>query len=54
MSETQSIAFDIIAFALVSGEANVVEFESDEAIETGGTLTIEDPDVTFIAKGVEG
>ncbi|MEZ9289824.1 VCBS domain-containing protein [Vibrio lentus] len=55
LSETQSIAlFDIIAFALVSGEANVVEFESDEAIETGGTLTIEDPDVTFIAKGVEG
>ncbi|MCC5498694.1 type I secretion C-terminal target domain-containing protein [Vibrio lentus] len=55
LSETQSIAlFDIIAFALVSGEANVVEFESDEPIETGGTLTIEDPDVTFIAKGVEG
>ncbi|WGS60228.1 VCBS domain-containing protein [Vibrio lentus] len=55
LSETQSIAlFDIIAFALVSGEANVVEFESDEAIETGGTLTIEDLDVTFIAKGVEG
>ncbi|MCC4817477.1 cell surface protein [Vibrio lentus] len=55
LSETQSIAlFDIIAFALVSGEANVVEFESDEAIETGGTLTIEDPGVTFIAKGVEG
>ena len=55
LSETQSIAlFDIIAFALVSGEANVVEFESDEPIETAGTLTIEDPDVTFIAKGVEG
>ncbi|PML59363.1 VCBS domain-containing protein [Vibrio lentus] len=55
LSETQSIAlFDIIAFALVSGEANVVEFESDEPIETAGTLTIEDSDVTFIAKDVEG
>ncbi|CAV19025.1 putative biofilm-associated surface protein [Vibrio atlanticus] len=55
LSETQSIAlFDIIALALVSGETNVIEFEQDEPIETGGTLTIEDPDVTFIAKGVEG
>ncbi|WP_192890426.1 VCBS domain-containing protein [Vibrio bathopelagicus] len=55
LSETQSIAlFDIIAFALISGETNVIEFEQDEPIETGGTLTIEEPDVVFIAKDVEG
>ncbi|MEZ8290538.1 VCBS domain-containing protein [Vibrio sp. 10N.237.312.B06] len=55
LSETQSIAlFDIIALALVSGETNVIEFEQDEPIETGGALTIDDPDVTFIAKDVEG
>ncbi|MFA0608693.1 VCBS domain-containing protein [Vibrio sp. 10N.222.49.B4] len=55
LSETQSIAlFDIIALALVSGETNVIEFEQDEPIETGGALTIDDPDVTFIAKDAEG
>lgn len=55
LSETQSIAlFDIIAFALISGETNVIEFEQDEPIETGGTLTIEEPDVVFIAKDAEG
>ncbi|MFA0501821.1 VCBS domain-containing protein, partial [Vibrio sp. 10N.222.46.A1] len=55
LSETQSIAlFDIIALALVSGETNVIEFEQDEPIETGGVLTIDDPDVTFIAKDAEG
>ncbi|WP_061040338.1 VCBS domain-containing protein [Vibrio coralliirubri] len=55
LSETQSLAlFDIIAFALISGETNVIEFEQDEPIETGGALTSEDPDVTFIAKEVAG
>ncbi|MGF1745878.1 VCBS domain-containing protein [Vibrio minamisatsumaniensis] len=55
LSETQSLAlFDIIAFALISGEANVIEFELDEPIETGGALTSDDPDVTFVAKDVEG
>ncbi|WP_139685773.1 VCBS domain-containing protein [Vibrio tasmaniensis] len=55
LSETQSIAlFDIIALALVSGETNVIEFEQDEPIETGGALTSDDPDVTFIAKEAEG
>ncbi|MEZ8692887.1 VCBS domain-containing protein [Vibrio splendidus] len=55
LSETQSIAlFDIIAFALVSGETNVIEFEQDEPIETGGALTSDDPDVTFIGKEVAG
>ncbi|MEZ8601078.1 VCBS domain-containing protein [Vibrio splendidus] len=55
LSETQSIAlFDIIAFALISGETNVIEFEQDEPIETGGALTSEDPDVTFIGKEVAG
>ncbi|CDU10026.1 Putative biofilm-associated surface protein [Vibrio coralliirubri] len=55
LSETQSLAlFDIIAFALISGEANVIEFEQDEPIETGGALTSEDPDVTFIVKEVAG
>ena len=54
-SETQSIAlFDIIAFALISGETNVIEFEQDEPIETGGALTSDDPDVTFIGKEVAG
>ncbi|MFA0489031.1 VCBS domain-containing protein [Vibrio splendidus] len=55
LSETQSIAlFDIIAFALISGETNVIEFEQDEPIETGGALTSDDPDVTFIGKEVAG
>ncbi|CDT60501.1 Putative biofilm-associated surface protein [Vibrio coralliirubri] len=55
LSETQSLAlFDIIAFALISGETNVIEFEQDEPIETGGALTSEDPDVTFIVKEVAG
>ncbi len=55
LSETQSIAlFDIIAFALISGETNVIEFEQDEPIETGGALTSDDPDVTFISKEVAG
>ncbi|MEZ8802735.1 VCBS domain-containing protein [Vibrio splendidus] len=55
LSETQSIAlFDIIAFALISGETNVIEFEQDEPIETGGALTSDDPDVTFIGKEVVG
>ncbi|KPL95376.1 VCBS domain-containing protein [Vibrio splendidus] len=55
LSETQSIAlFDIIAFALISGETNVIEFEQDEPIETGGALTSDDPDVTFIGKKVAG
>ncbi|PMM33616.1 VCBS domain-containing protein [Vibrio splendidus] len=55
LSETQSIAlFDIIAFALISGETNVIEFEQDEPIETGGALTNDDPDVTFIGKEVAG
>ncbi|MFS1499204.1 VCBS domain-containing protein [Vibrio splendidus] len=55
LSETQSIAlFDIIAFALISGETNVIEFEQDEPIETGGALTSDDPNVTFIGKEVAG
>ncbi|MEZ8380004.1 VCBS domain-containing protein [Vibrio splendidus] len=55
LSETQSIAlFDIIAFALISGETNVIEFEQDEPIETGGALTSDDPDVTFIGKEIAG
>ncbi|WP_059019306.1 VCBS domain-containing protein [Vibrio coralliirubri] len=55
LSETQSLAlFDIIAFALISGETNVIEFEQDEPIETGGALTSEDPDVTFVVKEVAG
>ncbi|WP_333913564.1 VCBS domain-containing protein [Vibrio coralliirubri] len=55
LSETQSLAlFDIIAFALISGETDVIEFEQDEPIETGGALTSEDPDVTFIVKEVAG
>ncbi|MCG9642300.1 VCBS domain-containing protein [Vibrio sp. Isolate34] len=55
LSETQSIAlFDIIAFALISGETNVIEFEQDEPIETGGMLTSDDPDITFIGKEVVG
>ncbi|TWD36134.1 VCBS repeat-containing protein [Vibrio crassostreae] len=55
LSEPQSIAlFDIIAFALISGETNVIEFEQDEPIETGGTLTSDDPDITFIGKEVVG
>ncbi|WP_061019301.1 VCBS domain-containing protein [Vibrio splendidus] len=55
LSETQSIALlDIIAFALISGETNVIEFEQDEPIETGGALTSDDPDVTFIGKEVAG
>ncbi|MFA0544835.1 VCBS domain-containing protein [Vibrio splendidus] len=55
LSETQSIAlFDIIAFALISGETNVIEFEQDEPVETGGALTSDDPDVTFIGKEVAG
>ncbi|MGR5001869.1 VCBS domain-containing protein [Vibrio celticus] len=55
LSETQSLAlFDIIAFALISGETNVIEFEQDAPIETGGALTSEDPDVTFIVKEVAG
>ncbi|EAP92442.1 VCBS domain-containing protein [Vibrio splendidus] len=55
LSETQSIAlFDIIAFALISGETNVIEFEQDEPIETGGALTSDDPGVTFIGKEIAG
>ncbi|ARP38497.1 VCBS domain-containing protein [Vibrio syngnathi] len=55
LSDTQSIAlFDIIALALISGETNVIEFEQDEPVETGGALTSDDPDVTFIAKEAEG
>ncbi|MCK8071503.1 VCBS domain-containing protein [Vibrio sp. 1CM23M] len=55
LSETQSIAlFDIIAFALISGDTNVIEFEQDEPIETGGALISDDPDVTFIGKEVAG
>ncbi|MDH5897798.1 VCBS domain-containing protein [Vibrio splendidus] len=55
LSETQSIAlFDIIAFAFISGETNVIEFEQDEPIETGGALTSDDPDVTFIGKEIAG
>ncbi|CAK2954880.1 Biofilm-associated surface protein [Vibrio crassostreae] len=55
LSETQSIAlFDIIAFALISGDTNAIEFEQDEPIETGGALISDDPDVTFIGKEVVG
>ncbi|ROR87564.1 VCBS domain-containing protein [Vibrio crassostreae] len=55
LSETQSIAlFDIIAFALISGDTNAIEFEQDEPIETGGALIRDDPDVTFIGKEVVG
>ncbi|ROR26629.1 VCBS repeat-containing protein [Vibrio crassostreae] len=55
LSETQSIAlFDIIAFALISDETNVIEFEQNEPIETGGALTSDDPDITFIGKEVVG
>ncbi|PTO96722.1 cell surface protein, partial [Vibrio sp. 10N.286.45.A3] len=55
LSETQSNAlFDIIAFALISGDTNAIEFEQDEPIETGGALISDDPDVTFIGKEVVG
>ncbi|WP_210448889.1 VCBS domain-containing protein [Vibrio crassostreae] len=55
LSETQSIAlFDIIAFALISGDTNAIEFEQDEPIETGGALISDDPDFTFIGKEVVG
>ncbi|CAH7325379.1 Biofilm-associated surface protein [Vibrio chagasii] len=55
LSETQSVAlFDIIALALVSGETDVIEFEQDEPIETGGAITSDNPDVTFVGKEVDG
>ncbi|CAH6875594.1 Biofilm-associated surface protein [Vibrio chagasii] len=55
LSETQSVAlFDIIALVLVSGETDVIEFEQDEPIETGGAITSDNPDVTFVGKEVDG
>ena len=55
LSETQSVAlFDIIAFALLSGDTDVIEFENDEPIETGGTLVTDQPNVTFLAKEEDG
>ncbi|CAH6970445.1 Biofilm-associated surface protein [Vibrio chagasii] len=55
LSETQSVAlFDIIALALVSGETDVIEFEQDEPIETGGAIISDNPDVTFVGKEVDG
>ncbi|WP_434761757.1 VCBS domain-containing protein [Vibrio fortis] len=55
LSETQSLELiDIIAFALVSGVSDVIEFEEDVPIETGGNLITDDPEVTFIADEGEG
>ncbi|KWU01390.1 hypothetical protein APQ14_06705 [Vibrio toranzoniae] len=55
LSETQSLAlFDIIALALISGDTNAIEFEQDEPIETGGSLTLNQPGVSFAEKEVTG